>query len=179
MSSKKVVFTNDELKLGSHYLRYHLKMYTETLLELQDNSSAISWDTVGNAVLEDHLVHARALIDFLSKDYSKSREDDILAVAFFLDVPSLFTPFQDKFLIDQAQDIGGQAIHITKKSMPNLRSQKDWPIREIAKRLAPALKSFFTIAPEAKLADNVKRDCLGYLARLTPPEIPVSFHVAT
>jgi hypothetical protein len=178
-SRKSVVHSDSELQIASHYLRYHIRMYVETLLDLQGYSLSIGWDTFGNAILEDHLVHARALINFMTKCDSNSRKDDVLAEDYFHNCPDIFSPLQDAFLISQAQDIGGQVVHITKKAMPKLRSQKDWPIREIAKRLAPAIETFLVVVSETKLADRVKQDCLSYVASLRPPEIPVSLHAST
>jgi len=180
MSKKRNgIHADEELQVGSQYLRYHIRMYVETLLWLQDHPSPIGWDTVGNAILEDHLVHARVLIRFISKRTLHDRNDDVLAGDFFHDLPNGFEPFQDAFLNNQAQDIGGQAVHITKKSMPNLRSQKDWPIRDIATKLTIAIKLFLKAVPETRLTYEVKLDCLSYLAKLEPPVIPVKRHAST
>lgn len=178
-SIRNVIHTDAEMQIGSQYLRYHIRMYVETLLWLQDHQSPIGWDTVGNAILEDHLVHARVLINFISRRDAHDRIDDVLAVDFFYDLPDRFEPLQDAFLNKQAQDIGGQAVHITKKSMPKLRSQKDWPIHDIATKLTMAIKLFLKAVPENRLAYGVKQDCVSYLAKLASPEIPVTRHAST
>lgn len=155
-------------------------MYVETLLWLQNQPIPNGWDTVRNAVLEDHLVHARALINFLGIGDACPREDDVVAEDYFHDAPNVFRPLHDTFLSKQAQAIGGQAVHITKKSMPNLRSQKDWPIPEIAKNLVPVLKTFLIEVPETRLSDGVRQHCLDNLAKLNLPyEINVSLHTTT
>jgi len=179
-NNNKIIHTDDELKMGSQYLRYHLKMYEETLLWIQDHQSSNSWNTVRNAVLEDHLVHARVLINFLSKDdTSKRRKDDVLAMDYFINSKDVFEPLQDIFLNNQAKDIGGQAVHIIKKPMPKLKSQQDWPIGEIASRLIPGVESFLNAVPETSLADGVKNDCLDYLEKLKAQQILVSIYPST
>jgi hypothetical protein len=174
-----VIHTNEELQIASHYFRYHIRMYVETLLWLQDHPAFGGWNTLRNAILEDHLVHARILINFLSKRTKHDREDDVLAEDYFHDIPNIFEPLQDSFLNQQAQAIGGQAVHITKKPMPKLRSQKEWPTRDIAAKLTFAIKLFLKVVPETRLADDAKQDCLTYLEKLTPPELPVSLHSST
>jgi hypothetical protein len=154
-------------------------MYVETLLWLQYHPSPSGWDTVGNAVLESHLIHARILIKFLSESDSRDRKEDVLAEDYFHDIYPMFNFLDDAFLNRRVQDIGGQAVHITKKSMPNLRSQKDWPLHDIADRLKPAIKSFLDAVPKSRLADSVNQDCLGYLSKIVLPKIPVSLHPTT
>ena len=176
---RNVIHTDDELQIGSKYLRYHIRMYVETMLWLQSHPSPTGWDTVGNAVLEDHLVHARILINFFSKGDAHDRETDVLAEDFFHDLPNVFEPLKDRLLSDRAQDIGSQVVHITKKPMPKLRSQNDWPVRDIAVRLAPAIKPFLNAVPDHRLADGVKKDCLGYLAQFSTVVIHVSRHPST
>jgi hypothetical protein len=176
---RNVIHTNDELQLGSHYLRYHIKMYVETLLWLQDHIDSIGWDTVRNAILEDHLVHARILINFLSNGNSRDRKDDVLAIDYFHGLNNVYYQLQDVFLTDQIKEIGGQLVHITKKSMPKLKSEKDWSIRDTASKLVPALQIFLNVVPETKLAGGVKNDCINYLARLIPPKIPVKLSAST
>jgi hypothetical protein len=154
-------------------------MYVETLLWLKDHPFSFGWDTVRNAILEDHLVHTRVLINFLSKGDMSERKDDVLAIDYFHDLPGMFEKLQDVFLNNQANDIGGHLVHITKKPMPKLKSEQEWFIRETASKLVPALKRFLNIVPESRLVDGAQYECLDYLAKLTPPQIPLSLSAST
>ena len=76
------IHSDNNLQTGSDYLEYHIRMYVETLLWLRDhecdaNREIYYW----NAILEDNLIHARLLIDFVCK--TQARSDDILAIDYF------------------------------------------------------------------------------------------------
>lgn len=177
MSNSRNTHTDEQLRIGSKYFIYHVKMYVETLLWLQSQERPDGWDTIRNAIIETHLVHERVLINFICN--STARDTDLLAIDYFHDVPSIFYPPQDDFLNGQASRIGGQLVHLTTKPMPNLKSEQDWQIRETAKKLVPALQIFLYKVSEPRFPDNVKIACLQHLARLSPPEIPVSLTVST
>jgi hypothetical protein len=179
LSERNVIHPNEQLQIGSQYFRYHVRMYVETLRWLQDQPKATEWDTVRNAVLEDHLVHARVLINFLSKFRKDERKDDVLAIDYFHDCRDVFQPLRDNFLKSQAANIGGYLVHITTKPMPILKSKQEWFIRETAMNLVPALQSYLLAVPEIRLADHAKNECLAYLRKLSPPEIPVSLSAST
>ena len=176
-SQRILIRPNDQLHIGSKYLRYHIKMYVETFLWLQDHLSFTEWDTERNAILEDHQIHTRILINFLSS--VRRQKEDILAIDYFHDLPDIFHPLQDDFLSGQAQRIAGNLVHITTKPMPKLKSEQEWPITETSSKLVPAIKSFLNIVPENRLADDVKNDCLQHLARLFPPTVHVAVSAST
>ena len=178
-NQRNVVHADEQLKMGSQYFRYHVRMYVETLLWLQDRPTSIEWDTVRNAVLEDHLVHARVLINFLSKFEKRERKDDVLAIDYFHDCRDVFQPLRDDFLKSQADNIGGYLVHVTTKPMPKLKSKQEWLIRETAINLVPGIKTFLFGVPENRLADGAKNECLGYLRKISPPQIPVTISSST
>ena len=177
--ARNVIHSDDELQIGSQYLRYHIRMYVETLLWLQNHLASAGWDTVRNAILEDHLVHARVLINFLSKGDAHDRKDDVIAVDYFHDLPGIYQRVQDVLLESQADDIGGHLVHITKKPMPKLKSEQEWLIRETAGKLAPALETFLKLVPAKRLVDGAKEECLVQLKKVKPPEIPMSLSATT
>jgi hypothetical protein len=178
-SIRNIIHADEQLHIGSKYFRYHVRMYVETLLWLQDQISPVGWDTVRNAILEDHLIHARILINFLSKFDAHERKDDVLAIDYFHDIHGAFQLLQDDFLKSQADNIGGYLVHITTKPMPKLKSEQEWFIRETASKLVPALKAFLSAVPETRLVDGAKNECLSYLAKLSLPQIPVSLTAST
>jgi hypothetical protein len=130
-----------------------------------------------NAMLEDYLIHARILINFICK--SNSRDDDVIAVDYFHDLPGKFKPSQDNFLMDLADRIGGCLVHITTKPMPDLKSQQNWPIDDIASRLNPVLMRFLRNAPESRLAVGVRNDCINHLSKVRFSPITLSVHAST
>lgn len=168
-----------DLQMASDYLEYHTRMFVETLLWLRDScAQGAPKNTLWNAVLEDYLVHARLLIQFICNS-SVKYDTDVVAVHYFHDLPDSYTPLSDKFLDDWERKIGGNLVHITTKPMPTLKSQQEWPIDEIASRLVPGLKTFFTVVPDTRLAANVRNDCLRHLSNLSSPIIPLSVNAAT
>jgi len=178
---KGIVFvhTDDELRSGSYYLRYHIRMYIETLHWLQDlhHNAPEGWNTVWNAILENHLIHARVLIDFLSK--TSGFESDILAIDFFYDQLQTFHRLDNPSLGKQKERIGGRLVHITTKIEQGIISQTKWPTDEIASILIDALKEFLYKVPEHRLADRVKTECLDLLPIKPFREKFVSFNSST
>ena len=178
-NQRNVIHDNEKLQFASRYLVYHVRMYAETLLWLQSNKDKPdSWVTIRNSVIESHLVHSRILINFIC-NASSQYPTDVLALDYFYDTPTLFTPLESEFLKNQAKDIGGHLVHLTTKPMPKLKSEQEWFVGETAQKLVPALKEFFVKVAEAKFEKGVKSECLVHLARLNPPEIPVSVYAST
>ncbi len=176
--TRNIVHSDHELKIASDYFEYHVRMLVETYLWLRNkNSHGGSWDTVGNAILEDFHIHARALIQFIQPP--KPRDDDVIALDFFHDNKSAYTPINDSFLNDWADKIGGHLVHITTKPMPALKSQQQWPIDDIVILLKPRLIAFLNAISDSRLATDIRNDCFSHLARLNPPKIPISINVST
>ncbi len=176
---KRNTYTDDQLRLGSQYLRYHVRMYSETLNWILNQTFPDGWNTVGNAILEDHLIHTRILIDFLRKDEQHSQMDDILAIDYFHDSQEIYQPLDDLFLIQQAKKFGGYQFHITTKPFPRFRSKQDWEIGRIANILIPELQKFFLLVPNCRLAESVKSDCISFITGFMPPPINFSTSVTT
>jgi hypothetical protein len=175
----KKVHPDSDLQMASDYLEYHTRMFVEALLWLRDSSAqGLPKDTIWNAVLEDYLVHARLLIHFICNS-SARRDEDVIAVHYFHDLPGYYTPLTDAFLLDWAQKIGGNLVHITTKAMPALKSQQIWPVDEIADKLVPGLRMFLTAVPETRLAVGVRNDCMKHLSKLSRPVVPLSTNAAT
>ena len=163
---RHIVHCREHLRLASDYLEYHVRMYVETLRFLRVRTAQRApKDIIWNSALEDHLIHARVLIDFLEKE--SGRDDDVLAVDFFHDAPGVFNPTGDNFLRTWADNVGGRLVHITTKPMPALKSEQNWPIEEIALRLRPALQACLDMLPKERLAEGVEGQISSHLARLT------------
>ena len=177
-SQRKVIHGDNKLCFASNYLKFHIKMYVETALSLQDQIyNPTGSKTVKNAILDSHLIHARILIQFLSK--SDSYVTDVLAIDYFYDLPNKYQPLNDDFLNSQAEHIGSRLVHITTKPMFKLKSQQEWPIGQIAEELVPALKAFLEVVPENRLVEGVKNECLIQLAKLSLQRIPFSSNASS
>ncbi len=174
---RKVIHADEQLYTGSIYLRYHVKMYVETLLSIQSQPTPLGWQTQYNAILDSHLIHARILINFLNT--SSSRKTDVCAIDYFYVEQSQFDLVIDEFLKNQVEKIGGNLVHITTKPMPYLKSEQPWPVDEIKRKLVPLLKTFFYVVPENKMVDGLKDECLNYLSMLSTNKISVSPHAST
>ncbi|PKN91740.1 MAG: hypothetical protein CVU44_17655 [Chloroflexi bacterium HGW-Chloroflexi-6] len=172
MPNKSKSISDDELYASSRFFVYHVKMYVETLIWLKEHPRPENWDTVRNAILEDHLVHARVLINFISGPSAKNkpRNTDVFATNYFYESINIFAPIPDPFLINQAKNIGGQLVHLTINST-KLKSEQEWPIYEIANKLILALKEFLRVVPETKLTENIKNESLLLLENLFIPPI--------
>ena len=150
------IYSDQQLQFSSSHLIYHIRMYVETFLWLQDHPRPVGWDTVRNAVLENHLIHARVLIHFIQRDASKE-ETDVFAIHYFYDHPSDFLPLKNEFLKKQAHKIGGQLVHLTTKSSL-LKSEQEWQISEIATNLVPVIQEFLTIVPNHRLPIKINEE---------------------
>lgn len=172
-------YTDDQLRFASKHFIFHIKIYVETLLLLLNpENKADHWDTNRIAIMEDHLVHARILINFVCKN-TRDQNTDVIAKDYFYDVPSGFEPLNNNFLTKQAIDIGGQLVHLTIKGMPLLKSQWEWPISEIKDNLVPALKMFLSAVPKNRFEDGYISSCNDQLARSSIYTMPVSTSSAT
>lgn len=152
-----------QLALSSAHLIYHVRMYVETFLWLQEHPRPETWDTVRNAVLETHLIHTRVLIHFTQRETSKE-ETDVLAVDYFHDCPGDFSPLTNDFLLKQAQKVGGQLVHLTTKSSL-LKSEQEWQIGEIAKALVPALQGFLSVISIERFPK--KNECIRFVNEIS------------
>jgi hypothetical protein len=153
-------------------------MFVETYLWLQERRiEGKSKDFIWNAILEDFLIHGRALIHFVTK--SNGRDNDVIALDFFHDNINLYPLFSESFLDEWADNIGSRLVHVTTKPMPNLKSQQSWPIDNIVNLLAPGLISFLNAVSGTRLATDVKKDCFSHLCKLNAPKIPISVNVST
>lgn len=170
--------TDNELRLASRYFVYHLKMYIETFNWLHENQEKNSgWNTIRNAMLEDHLIHARVLINFF---FPKSpRIDDVIITDYINFAPGIPNIIDCNFLNNQVDIIGGQLVHLTKKQLPITKSDKSWPISEIKNNLVPLITRFIDFVPDDRLYKNVKEDCQSILLSLKPKETLLSVSSST
>ncbi|MBI5952784.1 MAG: hypothetical protein HY865_14095 [Chloroflexi bacterium] len=158
-------YSDEQLEISSNHLIYHIKMYVETFLWLQDHPKPTDWDTVRNAILEDHLVHSRVLIYFMQHD-SSSRKDDVFAVDYFHDSHSDFLLAKSEFLEDQARKIGGQLVHLTTKSQL-LKSEQEWQIGKVAATLVPAMQEFLSVVPNHRISMKTKEECKALIQKIS------------
>jgi hypothetical protein len=161
------VYSNDELKIGSDYFEYHFRMYAETYIWLSKNKDNDFWNTERNAFIDAHLIHARALINFLGVPPTNNRwKTDMYALDFFHDCPELFSPISNQFLSEQSKNIGGKLVHITKNAIPNLKSQQHWPITTMAFEIIESIEKFLNVVPETRLENDVKKSSNSLISQL-------------
>lgn len=177
MSNSRNIHADDQLRFAAQYFIYHVRMYVETLIWLQTHERPEGWDTIRNAVLETHLVHERVLVNFICN--ATAKDTDVIAIDYFHDSPNVFLPLEDEFLKSQAKSIGGQLVHLTIKAMPKLKSEQEWSIRDVATKLVPAIKVFLNNVKENRFTKEIRIECLEYLSKLYPPDIPVSINSST
>lgn len=159
---------NDTLQYATDLLEYHINQYISTLHWLNEfehdrQSKGRKKDTAYNAVLEDNLVHARALIRFLEPLPSRPFPTDVFALEYFQDQSDVYEPLKDEFLNTVASDVGGYMVHVTCKGMPVLKSEKHWPVEETARRLVPPLKVFLETAPPDKVDEHHRQKSLEHI----------------
>lgn len=164
------MLSKKELEIGSRYLRYYIRMYVKTFLYLDTHKRTSHWNTSRNAILEAHLMYARALINFLIGKKIDKYPKDIYASDFFYYsfTPTPTYPITNSKLDEYFYKISGWIIHITAKPLGKLKSEQIFEIGEIANCLIPDLNRFFSNVHENHLAKNVKRDCEKFLL-----EIPI------
>ena len=154
-----------QLAITAKHLIYHIRMYVETFLWLQNNPRPDGWDTVRNGVLESHLIHARILINFLQYEKPKYKTD-VIAVNYLDDLQNDLLPLKQEFLKDQGEKIGGQLVHLTTKS-DLLKSEQEWQIGKIAISLIPAIQEFLNAAPNHKLSTKINNECKELIKRIS------------
>jgi len=168
-----------DLRMGSMYLAYNIKVYIETLMFITENMYAfICYDTKLNSILETHLLHARNLINFLKYD-RKDRSTDITAYDYFWNGQFIELPTQNAYLKEQADIISNHLLHITSKPVPNLISQFEWPIRLVSDPLIEGLENFFMVVDDSKLDPTVKPTCLKFLALGKSLDVPENISAST
>jgi hypothetical protein len=147
--------TIDELKKGSDYLEFHVRMYLETYNELISEEEVKGWNTKHNCFLESHLLHTRILIEFfISTPESKKWPTDLIAADYISDWNEKYL---DKIDIDknffkEIKDvIGGYQLHLTSKFVPYLISQNEWKISKIYEILHPIILKFLDCIPQEKV----------------------------
>ncbi len=170
--------TDDELQFVSKYFTYHVKMYTETFLWINNHKEKPEgWDTYRNAIIEDNLIHARILIDFF---FSSAKYPGDIVVNDYFDNTSLKFPIAENiFLKEQSRIIGGQLVHLTNKAMPELKSEQVWPIFELKENLTPLLLGFLASVPDNKFDQHSKAECNSNLLHLKPNSSFITINAST
>jgi hypothetical protein len=181
MSTRKFPYEDDEVLIWvSNHLKFHIAMYIDTLLWLSQIHFNLTDDyRVWNAILENNLVHARALIDFVCKppDRARARKTDVFAIDYLVGISSDF-PLDNVYLKNNSDSIGGMLVHITTKIRADSLSLLGWDIPGISHNLIPALNTFFEIVPEEKLDKGVRDICQAYLDKTLGLDISGPFFPA-
>jgi len=145
----------EELKKGTDYLEFHLRMYIETYNELNSEKELCGWNTKHNCYLESNLLHARVLIEFFTTPpESKNYPTDLIAEDYIEDWNAKYVKglkLNHEFLITCKKKIGGVQFHLTSIHSPLLISQQEWPISEIFKNLYPMILEFTNLIPNEKV----------------------------
>lgn len=170
MKKDRETYTDEQLKIATQYFIYHVKMYVETLLWLLTHPRPNGWDTVRNAILESHLIHARVLINFLCNN--SGRKTDVIASDYFYDSPDDYIPKSAAILEIHSQMIGGQLVHLTSKAMPQLKSEQEWYIEETAIELEHLVRRFIVSVKECRFSTPAKSMCMELLDKLAEVHLP-------
>jgi hypothetical protein len=166
-----------DLHIASDYFEYHVRMYVETLQALDEHPVEIfGWNTKRNAILESHLVHARALIDFVCKTQGR-RTGDVWAGDYIKNGD--YIPSDCDELKEIAKQIGGQLVHITYKASPRKKSEQNWPVKRLTELLLPLIKQFLHIVSDDTVAKDVKADCLSHIRKIDIRDLPISINATT
>lgn len=156
--------TIDELKKGSDYLEFHVRMYVETYNELISEEEVKGWNTKHNCFLESHLLHARALIEFfLLPSDSKNYPTDLRAADYIEDWNVNNLKIDLKFLKSWKKSIGGIQLHLTSTDSSFLISQREWPISEIFNNLHPMIVKFMNLVPKEKVDLTSQKETIQIL----------------
>jgi hypothetical protein len=164
--------TLEQFEKASDYFEHHLRMYVDTYVWLQQIITNIrEKDLISNAMADAHVVHMRAIAQFLSKKDS-NYETDVLAVDYFFDNPEDYEPLEDEFLAEWARNVGSWIVHITTVPMPTLVSEMAYPFPKIFRRLLRAVFEFLEIVPTGRFPEKHREACLNHLQRIRylPPD---------
>lgn len=154
-----------DILTGTRYLIYHVRAYVETFDLLENNPASASWNIYSIMTLETHLIHARALIDFILPPKT-SRDTDITAKDYINNYKDNLDPEDKKFLCCQRDLIGQRLLHITTKPAPNLISNHRWHYGRIARILKSSLIDFINNAPQEIFFGNIQNECSNLLSNI-------------
>ena len=127
---------------ASDYLDYDVDMLLATGKWLHSNPRG---DLISNAVLESFLIHARTLIEFLSRE---GRGNAVRAPDFFDGEPEgSYVPDVSPFLQTTKDRISTHLAHLTTEPLHDLRSTIGWDVKRIILDLWAALTPFYEAVP--------------------------------
>lgn len=159
--------TVEELKKGSDYLEFHVRMYIETHNELISEEEVKKWNTKHNCFLESHLLHARVLIEFFTTaPKSKKYQTDLTASDYIENWNVNYLEYLKidlEFLKSCKKSIGGIQLHLTSTDSSFLISQREWPITELFNNLHPMIVKFMNLVPKEKVDLTSQKETIRIL----------------
>jgi hypothetical protein len=134
---------NEVLRRASDYLDYDVDMLIATAqwLTTGEGDSGL----LRNAVLESFLIHARTLIEFLSRT---GHRNAVRADHYFEGTkPGTYSPNVSDFLVGAKGKISPHLAHLTTDPLDNVRSTIGWDVRKILLDLWAGLAAFYDAVP--------------------------------
>ena len=122
-----------------------------------------------NLALESFVIHARCLNDFLWRDPSGKRPDDLFAVDFCPDGAWEIarSGISQSTLAEIRRDrrFGGEVMHLTRRRIAGSGEEKQWPVGQVHAEIVNALSAFGGVALPELLGTDL-RDRLMSLPKL-------------
>ena len=156
----------EELQEASEHLHYEKWMMQsavqefavaqQTLASAQQATAAAQVKV--NAFLEDCVIHARVLMEFLYTDEPK-RDDDVVAAKFF-DTPEQWTSVRKPFdkLSEELKKVKGRTgkeiAHLTFARNQIILEMKKWQLGKIVQELLEQFDVFLKHVPKNKLSSK-------------------------
>lgn len=122
-----------QLKGALEHIYYEIDQLTETMIVTNNNA-------VNNALLESHLIHVRALLDFFQRSdrrVMKGKElDDVLSLdyGFAKRTVGIPSPYQERLNKD--------LVHLTYSRSERLHTEKPWPHDQVVLPILACCKQF-------------------------------------
>lgn len=163
--------TSDELSADSQHVLYEARQLDDVVRALAgseltppEQGEQPVW--ASNALLENVGLHARALILFLYDKPKKSYPDDVLALDYVCEWPSV-RPAESDFLREVRERVGAEMAHITRRRTTLAEALRAWSYGKVHVAVAEVLREFILLVPE----DLVQPGWRGDIWRTLPGHV--------
>ena len=154
--------TLDDLRADSEHVLYEARQLDDVVQALAgptltppEQGQPPDW--MVNALLNDIGLHARALILFLYGRPTKKYPDDVLAVDYLPEWPSVRPP-QSEFLREVRKRVGEEMAHITRRRATIPDELRAWSFGKVHNAVGEVLREFIVRVPEDRVQPGWRRD---------------------
>jgi hypothetical protein len=154
--------TLQDLRADSKHVLYEARQLNDVVRALAGSSlvppergEPPTW--LVNALLENVGLHARALILFLYDQPREQYPDDVLAIDYIPEWPSIRPP-ESEFLHEVRDRVGKEMAHLTRRRATIADELRGWSFGKVHTEVAEVLREFIVHVPEDRVRPGWRRD---------------------